>query len=113
MSKKLQVGQITANVNNFAPVNWDLLLAEKDVVFSITSDAARSITGLLAPPSSDPLVVHVVNAGGFAITLSNNSGSSAAANRFQFKADLVLAAGGGAVLLYDSAAPGWRCVATY
>src|SRR6185295_823627 len=76
-----------------------------------TSGAAQTITGIAA--GRDGQILTLVNAdAALAVTLSNNSGSSAAANRIAtgIGIDLSLAAGASINLIYDSANNLWRVV---
>ncbi len=93
--------QITSNQNDYDPATLSTA-----AIVRISSDAARSITGLAG--GVDGRVIVIVNVGSFAITLSNESGSSTAANRFGFGADQVLASKNSTLLIYDSTATRWR-----
>ena len=84
----------------------------------LSGTAARDITGV-APPTGgshvDGRMMRIYNVGSFNLTLKHNSASSTAANRFYClgAADIVIAAGDYAELIYDStnngsAAAGWR-----
>lgn len=64
--------QITGDQNNYQ-------LVQGFNFYNISSDAARVITGFVA--GYDGQQVYVYNAGSFAITVNNQSGSSTAANR--------------------------------
>jgi hypothetical protein len=68
--------------------------------------AARNITGMV--PAGGGQTILVVNVGSYDLTLKNANGSSSAPNRFDFDADLVLAAGTGALLWYDITSTRWR-----
>ncbi len=76
-----------------------------------TSGAAQTITGIAA--GRDGQYLTLVNGDAtLAVTLSNNSGSSAAANRITTGtgADVSVPAGGSVSLIYDSASSLWRIV---
>lgn len=92
--------QITSDQNNYTLGAGD--------VFRIASDAARNITGLVATSDGDARLI--LNVGSFDITLKHQSASSSAANRFIAvgASDYTLAAGGSAVVVYDSTSGGWR-----
>ncbi len=76
-----------------------------------TSGAAQTITGIAG--GRDGFMLTLVNADASAnVTLSNDSGSSSAANRITTGtgADLILPAGASTTLIYDSGASLWRIV---
>jgi hypothetical protein len=96
--------QITANQNDYA------LPSAADIV-RVSSDAARTITGIVAGVSGQAHLL--INVGSFAITLSHASTSSASGNRFAvpWAGNYVLdAAGGAALIVYDSTSAVWRVV---
>lgn len=105
LSSIITPSQITSNQNDYAPTGY----ADASI-YRITSDAARAITGLAGGASG--LIKVLFNVGNFAITLSSESASSLAANRFFFVdtslIDRVLAPGMGIVLIYDSTSSRWR-----
>lgn len=92
--------QITADQNNYNPT--DLGIAE---TLLLTSDAARSVTGIAAGVAGARM--SIVNRGSFDITLKDASASSTAANRFQFGADVVLKANGAVELQYSGGDSRW------
>lgn len=98
--------QITSNQNNYNP--WS---GNGQMVFRLTSDASRDITGLLA--FLDNYVVFLFNVGSFDIVLKDEDAGSTAANRFALQADITVPPDGAAILWYDSASSRWRCVGTY
>lgn len=88
----------------------DYTLAAGDIL-RVSSDAARTITGIAA--GSDAEARLLINVGANAITLAHESASSTAANRFvvPWAGDYVLsAAGGAALLVYDATSARWRVV---
>jgi hypothetical protein len=98
--------------------NQDNLVLTGSAFQRLSGTAARDITGV-APPSGgshvDGRMMRIYNVGSFNLTLKHNSLSSTAANRFYCigAADIVIAAGDYAELIYDStnngsAAAGWR-----
>lgn len=95
--------QITSDQNNYNPTG--LSFAN---VLRISSDTTRAITGLAAQYSGDFLLL--LNVGSYNITLSNESGSSSAANRFSIGDTVLLAPGHGVVLWYDITSSRWRAV---
>lgn len=100
--------QITANQNDYGPSN-----GLNAAIWRISSDAARTITGIAAGKSGQRIIL--VNVGSFSITLSNQDVLSAAANRIitGTGASVVLAADDAAELLYDDTTARWRIVNTY
>lgn len=95
--------QITADQNDYALGSGDIL--------RVSSDAARSITGVVAGTEAEARLL--INVGSFAITLKHESSSSTAANRLvvPWAGDYVLsAAGGAALLVYDATSSRWRVV---
>lgn len=79
----LSPAQITANQNDYNPT--DLKIGE---TLFLNTDAARAVTGLAGGAAGRR--VTLINRGSFDLTLSNNSASSTAANRFLFEADIVM-----------------------
>ncbi|MCG6203142.1 DUF2793 domain-containing protein [Rhodopseudomonas sp. HC1] len=96
--------QIGANQNDYAPSG----LASA-AVLQLSSDAARSISGLAG--GSEGRVVVLVNVGSQAITLIDDSAASAAANRFALGAPVVLLARQAVMLRYDATALRWQALA--
>lgn len=70
----LSPSSITSDQNNYAPESSDYA-----TFWRLTSDAARTITGIGDP--SDGRMIFIANIGSFNIILANQSGSSDAANR--------------------------------
>jgi hypothetical protein len=95
--------QITADQNNYGPGG----LGTANVL-RLSSDAARSITGVTAVAGGSLLMI--VNAGLFGITLVNESASSSASNRFAIGSDMTIAPGRGTHIWYDAAASRWRII---
>ena len=105
---KLEAGisppQITSNQNDFSPTGLATATA-----MILSSDAVRTITGLLAPTATDKgQILMLVNEGSFDIVLSNANVASAAANRFLFNADITVKSNQSVFLLYDSKNSRWR-----
>lgn len=94
--------QLTANQNDYNPSSLNL--------WRLTSDAARTITGIANGVEGRALVV--INVGANNIVLANQSASSAAANRIitATGADVTLAADDSAMLIYDNTSARWRLV---
>ena len=107
----------TSTTTNIAANTNDLALTGS-AFQRINCTSASNLTGI-APPSSgthvDGRMIRVYNVGTANLTLTHNSGSSIAANRFwnSTAADIVLATNDYAELIYDSTsngsgAAGWR-----
>jgi hypothetical protein len=94
--------QIAANQNDYGPNNTPY--------WQISSDAARSITGMAGTLTGSIRVLE--NTGSFPITLLHLSGLSAAGNQFSFPdaADYVLAPGQRACFLYDGTNTKWKAL---
>lgn len=110
--KGVTLSQITSDQNDYE------IGQNATTVFRISSDAARNITGIVAPtfdstasnvPSAWWCVLY--NVGSFNITLKDNSGSSSAGNKFALDADIVIKPDQGVFLMYDSASTVWRALA--
>lgn len=89
--------------NNFTPtVNNGLLR------LSVASSGIATVTGLLSPTNHGTLQSVTCTAG--TITFSHNSGSSTAANRFQFSGGLDRSIGANQSLtfIYDAISSCWR-----
>lgn len=96
--------QITANQNDYAPSGF---VAAS--VVQISSDAARSVTGLAG--GAEGRVIALVNVGSQPVTFADDSASSAAANRFAFGGAVTLGAKRTMVLRYDGTAARWHALA--
>src|SRR3954447_13757840 len=96
--------QITANQNDYNPAGGATAL-----VLQLSSDASRNITGLAG--GAEGRLVSLINIGGQAIVLADESSSSSAANRFTLGASLAVAAKQAALLRYDGTAARWRLIA--
>jgi len=106
LSGDVTPNQITVDQNDYNPVNFDT-----SSILRLSSDAARSITGMAG--GVDGRLVVLMNVGLFTITLKNASVFSLVENRFQLKADLAVAANGSAILRYDVALQKWFCAGLY
>lgn len=93
--------QITTDQNNYAPG-----VAR---YYRLSTDASRTLTGL-AVSQVGGQECWILNAGSNPVVLSNQNGSSTAANRFLTNtgADITLAANEVAMLVYDSTTSRWR-----
>ncbi len=96
--------QLTAAQNNYAIGNYTVL--------RISTDASRAITGMTGGFKGRILII--INVGAQPLVLSNNSASSAAANRITTGtgADVTVATLTSAILYYDSTSTVWRILAT-
>ncbi len=102
----LSPAQITSTQNNYAPPG-----CHNRIVWRLTSDAARSITGISAATCAQTTktAVRVLwNVGSFAITLEDDDAGSTAANRIQLRGDLALDVGHAITLVYDPTSQRWR-----
>lgn len=101
--------QIVANQNDYNPSRAE--------TWRLSSDAARNVTGIVAPGLSlgSSLKRTIINVGAQNITLQNQNAGSAAGNRIitGTGADVVLAADDTAFLLYDPVTARWRILNTY
>jgi hypothetical protein len=107
LTADISPAQIVANVNDYNPSG----LATATVL-RLTSDAARTITGLQG--GADGRVILLVNANTAfrVLTLSHDDALSTAANRFYCPGfvSFEIAQGAGALLEYDSTDSRWRVV---
>jgi hypothetical protein len=99
--------QVTADQHNYAPAG----LADAFNV-RVTSDAARTITGIVAQPAGRLLLL--TNVGSFSLNFPHNDAGSVAANRiFTHAGTTVTISPSGAVwLYYDGTVSAWRLVAS-
>ena len=101
--------QITANQNNYNPINLDTA-----GLLRVTANGAYNITGLQAPrvlfgASTDFTRIAWTNRSNFTLTLMHNSGSSSTLNRFSCprSVDFGLTSGGTVWMYYDTSAGSW------
>lgn len=101
--------QILANQNDYNPGFVLVGLEQPSYELRLSSDAARDITGIVAP-SYDGQIVYFVNVGAQDIVLQNQDSNSQAANRFLSSSggDVTLAADGWAMAIYDQTTQRWR-----
>lgn len=93
--------QLTANTNDWNPTGLSTA-----TVIRFSTDAARDITGLAGGADGRVIVLH--NVGSQDGVLKDESGSSTAANRFAFSADVTLAGDQSVTLRYDATSSRWR-----
>lgn len=94
--------QVTADQNDWAPSSTT------GIFFRVSTDASRTIHGIVAPSSS--AVRWYWNIGSTDIVFANNSGSAAAANRMLLTtgADFTCTPNRGILLIYDTVTARWR-----
>lgn len=97
----LSPAQITANQNDYNPSG--LSVAN---VLRLSTDASRTITGIVPP--RDGAALRVFNVGAQDLVLSNQDAASAAANRLALGASVTLGADEGCTLWYDPTSTRWR-----
>lgn len=96
--------QLSADVNDYAPTGIGAV-----AILRLTSNASRSITGILAGTAGR--VLKLLNVGSNNIVLSDADAGSTAANRFSFGASITLKAGESAVVWYDTTQSRWALLA--
>jgi hypothetical protein len=96
----LTPAQITSNQDDYDPGS--------EMIWRLSTDASRDITGILA--GSNGQLRLVVNQGGNDIVLKHQDASSSAANRFYLKgfADVTLSTRSAIWIWYDGATARWR-----
>ncbi len=95
---------IVATANDYAPLGH-----AQASVMRLTTDAARSMTGIVG--GANGRVLCIINVGTFNLTLSNANALSIAANRFDLDADFVLPGKSSVMLMYDGVSSRWRHLA--
>lgn len=93
--------QITADQNDYNPTGLSTA-----AVLRLSSNASRNITGLAGGAAGRILILH--NVGSQNVVLKDESGSSAAANRFALPNDLILLPDMSTALQYDATSSRWR-----
>ena len=94
--------QITSNQNNYNPTSLSGALQLR-----VNTDASRNVTGLSG--GADGRLILVTNIGSFDIVLTDQDGSSSAANRFLFAGgDRTLTPDESVLLKYDGTDSRWR-----
>jgi len=93
--------QIVANQNDYAPANVTIAS-----ILRLNTDASRNITGIV--DARDGVLKTIINVGANPIVLQNQNAGSAAANRFDFGADVTLAAKQSATIRYDGTDARWK-----
>lgn len=96
--------QITANQNDYNPTG---ITAAS--VLQLSSDAARSISGIAG--GAEGRVLTILNVGSQPINLLDENTASSSANRLTLGSDLALAGKQAAILRYDGTASRWYALA--
>ena len=97
----LTPAQITGDQDNYNPTG----LVDA-AMLRLSTDAARNITGLATGTDTRTILIH--NVGAFSVALSDESGSSSAANRFALAANVTLQPDECVMLQYDGTSSRWR-----
>lgn len=105
LSGDVTPAQITSDQDDYNPTN-----ANKATRLRISSDTSRSITGFAALPNGRHIILR--NIGSANIVLTNQGGSSTAANRFDLGSDFTLIPAAGCILQYDGTSLRWAMVAS-
>jgi len=93
--------QITSDQNNYSPTG----LSTSNVL-RVSTDASRTITGIVTSSSGRLLLLH--NIGSNILILSDENASSTAANRFALTRNISLGADQSIALWYDITSSRWR-----
>lgn len=93
--------QITATQNDYSPAGLDI--ADE---MRISSDAARTITGMAGRPGGLPLLIE--NIGSFGITLAEQDTGSVATNRFRNGAAITIGSHQTALAVYSVESTRWK-----
>lgn len=101
LSGDISPTQLSANTNDWAPTGIDAA-----TVIRASTDASRNLTGLTG--GRDGRLIVLRNVGSNAIVLKDSDANSTAANRFDFGADITLAAKQHALLQYDATDSRWK-----
>ncbi len=96
--------QLTADTNDYAPANITLA-----TTLRLSTDASRNITGLV--DAREGAIKSIINVGNNPLVLQNQNAGSAAANRFDFGADITLASKQSATIRYDGTDQRWKLIA--
>lgn len=95
---------MTTNRHNWNPTGF----STAGLVRITPQTSERTITGFLAP--SDRRMIIIVNIGTNNLILSDESGSSTAANRFALNGDQTLAPDECGTIMYDTDSSRWRLI---
>lgn len=94
--------QLTASVNNYDPTGLRTCN-----FLRLSANGNYNITGLERPPTGNQ-GIFIVNVGGNNITISDNSASSSANNRFLIGGSKTLQTDEGMMIIYDQTSLRWR-----
>ncbi|MCK1543438.1 hypothetical protein IVB12_16090 [Bradyrhizobium sp. 179] len=94
---------ITGLANDYAPAGID-----KATVLRVSTNNPQTMTGLTGGANGRVLVM--MNVGANDLTLEDEGGPSAAANRFRLMSNMTLPANGSILLVYDGTISRWRVV---
>lgn len=99
---------LSASQNNFDPKYVEVGLTTKPYILRFSTSGSFSLTGLLARPDGQEVII--INVGANDLTLSNESASSQADNRFTCTggSDLTLSTADIVLGYYDLASARWR-----
>ncbi|MBA3591385.1 hypothetical protein [Methylibium sp.] len=92
---------LAASTNDWAPTSFSTASTIR-----ASASAAYDLTGIAAGADGRIILLH--NVGSFAITLKDESASSAAANRFALTSDIALGTDASLLLQYDATSSRWR-----
>lgn len=104
------LGDISPSISSGIFNDWNPTGLSTATVIRVTSTGgASSITGISG--GADGRLLVLVNVGTNDVSLTDASGSSSAANRFENNGDITIATKQAAILLYDSTSSRWRAIA--
>lgn len=102
---------VSGNQNDFSPAGWDGTNPSKKTLLSISGSTSVKITGL-AGGIDGRMVVLQNDSPDFLIILEDQSTSSQAANRFDFRNPIFLLPNGTVTMLYDGHSQRWEPIAS-
>ena len=94
---------LTGNTNNYNPIGLDTT-----VLLRLSSTGNISLTGIVPPDITEARMIFLYNVGANNISLSDNSGSSTAENRFLFGSNKTIQSNEGLGMVYDPISLRWR-----
>jgi hypothetical protein len=112
-NSKLAPVALAAQADDYDPTGWRDTGVIQVTGLILDSDGNNDFTGLAAPSPAASNMVYIYNSGitGGSITLVSNSGSSLAANRFDFNGNTTLQAGEGLWVVYSTTDSRWNEIA--
>ena len=97
----------STNQNDYSPAGWDSSNPNKKTVINISGSTSVKITGLTG--GVDGRVCIIKNASSdFLVILEDQSASSQAANRFDFRNPIFLIPNGSVTIIYDGVSSRWE-----